>query len=47
MENGLKAKLADQGSAEFAPPASMVLAAITAKMLKHFAVGTFSQQQQS
>src|ERR1700694_4024924 len=47
LENGLKAKLADQGSAESAARASMVLAAITPKMLKHFAVGAFSQQQQS
>jgi hypothetical protein len=46
LENGLKAKLADRGSAEPAARASTALAAITPKMLKHFAVGAFSQQQQ-
>jgi hypothetical protein len=47
VENGLRAKLADRGSVESAAQASMVLAAITPKMLKHFVVGAFSQQQQS
>jgi hypothetical protein len=47
VENGLKAELADQGSAESPARASTAVAAITAKMLKHFAIGVFSQQQQS
>jgi hypothetical protein len=47
LENGLKAKLTDRGSAEPAARASTALAAITPKMVKHFAVGAFSQQQQS